>query len=35
MSNDYLITKPFDLERQRMVVAGLLNEKSTIGKITK
>ena len=32
---DYLITKPFDLERLRMVVAGLLNKKSTIGKITK
>jgi len=32
---DYAITKPFDLEHLRMVVADLLNEKSTIGKITK
>ena len=32
---NYLITKPFDLERLRMVVADLLNEKSTIGKIAK
>ena len=32
---DYLITKPFDLLQLKMVVAGLLNEKSMSDKITK
>lgn len=32
---DYLITKPFDLEQLRMLVATLVNEKNTLGEITK
>lgn len=32
---DYLITKPFDLEQLRTLVAILLDERNTIDKITK